>query len=306
MSAPEGVMVEAASTARVEDRELLRLVLRSAPDGRERGCWFVIVGPSVGGRLVAGGALDGPLGPLAEQARASERPLSAAAAGRRLARAARRTRDAGMPVERELAGTLALALETLPGVRGPISLRLLPDAGDRALRVGALDDRARLFALMDELLDAFERATPEDPTSPAWRSGDLVAGAMIEFKARYADGRLDHWTCADVSEFMLTWLPRVLVSDAELFDDVGSCVQAFLRFMASRGSLLGDPASDLAAAAAAAAAQLPARLASVTRRGPAADLWRAVARAPGADEPSPAGSPRARARARARLSRARA
>lgn len=106
-----------------------------------------------------------------------------------------------------------------------------------------------LYASMDALLREMEDFVREHYgyDSASWRSGDFAAGALLEFKARHGDGRVDHWTVGDVGEFLLDWFPRTVYSDEDLQRDVPDCVAVFFRFLAARGSLTGDSLSELEA-----------------------------------------------------------
>jgi hypothetical protein len=84
--------------------------------------------------------------------------------------------------------------------------------------------------------------------SAAWRSGDFAAGALLEFKGRRGDGRVGDWTVSDVREFLLGWFPRTVWADEQLQRDVPDCAAVFFGFLAARGSLTGDPLSELQAA----------------------------------------------------------
>lgn len=158
----------------------------------------------------------------------------------------------------------------------PRALALLPDVRRGELVVPALDDGTRLFALMDELLNDFECATPEDAGDSAWRSGDFVVGAMIEFKGRFSDGRLGRWTVCELREFMLTWFPNVVQTDDDVVADVPGCACAFLRFLARRDSLAGDALADLEATAHAADAELLELCDQAVRTGVADQVARHV------------------------------
>ena len=111
---------------------------------------------------------------------------------------------------------------------------------------------ATFYSCIDELLDEMEDFVGEHcgRDSVAWRSGDFAAGALLEFKGRHADGRVGHWTVADVRAFLLGWFPRTVLVDEELQRDVPDCAAVFFRFMAARGSLTGDPLDELEAACA--------------------------------------------------------
>jgi hypothetical protein len=102
-------------------------------------------------------------------------------------------------------------------------------------------------ACMDALLDEMEDFVCEHygHDSAVWRSGDFAAGALLEFKGRHDGARLGHWTVGDVGEFLLNWFPRTVWADEDLQRDVPDCAAVFFRFMAARGSLTGDPLSEL-------------------------------------------------------------
>ncbi len=262
-----------AALRRLDARELLLVTVAGAGGSSDQRCWFVLLRPASGGRLIAGGLVDEAVERLL-----AARPDAQATAlepfcdelAERLVVAVERTRAAGMAIAPELRDVLALALPS--GMQS--AAEPAPDLGGDDLRVHALDDGAKLSSLMTELLAEFDSATPEDPGDSVWRSGDLVGGAMIEFKGRYADGRLACWTVADVREFMLTWLPGMVQTDAAVVADVPDCVCAFLHFMSERGSLVGDPLAELESVARSVAAELPQRFAQVQRSGLAADVAR--------------------------------
>ncbi len=268
----EAAAVLSASLLPIDARDLLLVTLARVRDVPERRCWFIALRPVSGGRLIAGGIVDEAVERLLAprlDAQADVRELSSDALFERLAAAAERTRAARMAVAPDLGSALALILP--PDAAPPLPLLL--DVGGGALRVGALDD-GLLFELMTALLAEFERATPEDPGNAVWRSGDLVGGAMIEFKGRYADGLLGRWTVADVREFVLTWLPGMVQTDADILADIPECMCAFLRLLSQRGSLSGDPLTALESAVRAAAARLPEAIANVQRSGLAEDVAR--------------------------------
>lgn len=104
--------------------------------------------------------------------------------------------------------------------------------------------------LVDEVLDNMEPYVlgRYGRDSAAWRSGDFTAGAMLEFKSRHGDGRLAHWTVADVHEFLMNWLPAFVQTDDEVLQDVPQCAPVFFDFLAHAGYLTGDPPAELTAA----------------------------------------------------------
>lgn len=107
----------------------------------------------------------------------------------------------------------------------------------------------KLYTCMDALLGEMEDFVCEryGCDSASWRTGDFAAGALMEFKARHGDGRLDHWTVADVRAFLLDWFPRTVQADACILQDVPECAAVFFHFMDLRGSLSGDALAELEA-----------------------------------------------------------
>jgi hypothetical protein len=93
-------------------------------------------------------------------------------------------------------------------------------------------------AVEDELAD-FEvwvvRSLGHD--SAAWRVGDLVAGAMIEYGLRVAERPVAEWTPADLADFMLVWLPRHVLLEADALAEVPEAAAGFLRFLSQTGRL---------------------------------------------------------------------
>lgn len=272
---PAGAGAQVGSLLRIDRRELILVTLPQADARVDARCWFVTLRPASGGRLLAGGTVDESIERLLE-AHSDVRPQADALTpgwlAARLTRAAASTSAAGMAVSAGVPAALALVLPRSAAATGLDGIPLLTVTGDDALYVPALDDGRRLFALMDELLDELEGVTAADVASSAWRSGDLVGGAMIEFKGRFADGHVGRWTAADLREFMLRWLPNTLECDADVIADVPDCVCAVLRFLSQRGSLWGDELADLEAAVRAMAGELPAHFARAARTGLAADV----------------------------------
>lgn len=277
---PDGAGAQVGSLLRIDRRELILVTLPHADARLNARCWFVTLRPASGGRLLAGGTVDESIEQLLEahsDVRPQAEPGTPGWLAARLTRAAASTSAAGMAVSASVPAALALVL---PGSAAAAldGIPLLTVTGDDALYVPALDDGRRLFALMDELLAELEGVTAADVASSAWRSGDLVGGAMIEFKGRFADGRVGRWTAADLREFMLRWLPNTLECDADVIGDVPDCVCAFLRFLSQRGSLCGDELADLEAVVHATAVELPAHFAGAARTGLGADVAERVRR----------------------------
>ena len=72
---------------------------------------------------------------------------------------------------------------------------------------------------------------------------------MLEWKAIYGDGRLDHWTVGDIHAYLLEHFPRKVSADRGLLGDTPSCVRDFVYFMSDRGTLAGGNSGVLADAA---------------------------------------------------------
>ncbi len=103
---------------------------------------------------------------------------------------------------------------------------------------------------MDLLLDEFEqhaRAT-HPPDGVVWQDGDFVASSMLLYKGDYADGRLCHWTRADLAACLLDYFPWKVTVEEETLPAVPECAGAFLGFLDTRGSLSGEPLDQLVGA----------------------------------------------------------
>ena len=83
------------------------------------------------------------------------------------------------------------------------------------------------------------------PDSVVWQHGDFVASTMLQWKGGYHDGRLGHWTRADLAEYLLDYFPRKVSVDDDTLDAVPECARAFLGFLDGRGSLTGEPLDQL-------------------------------------------------------------
>jgi hypothetical protein len=103
---------------------------------------------------------------------------------------------------------------------------------------------------MDRLLDEMEAwiASTDGADSAAWRVGDFAGGAMIEFKQR-AGRRPTTWTVDDLRSLLLEWFPRHAAAEDDVLREVPDGACAFLRFLASRDLLSGDPLPELERAA---------------------------------------------------------
>ena len=112
------------------------------------------------------------------------------------------------------------------------------------------EDEEGFEDLVEVLLEEFDEharaAHGED--GPVLRAGDYVAGSMLHFKHGYCDGRLGHWTRADLEEYLLDFFPRKLSADSDLVACTPDCVAAFLGFLDERELLTGDPLAELESA----------------------------------------------------------
>jgi hypothetical protein len=90
----------------------------------------------------------------------------------------------------------------------------------------------------------------------SWRPDTAVhddAGLLVDFKYSYGDGEFLRWTCDDVEEFMLSWVPRkVVLPDDELAELTAIGIRDFLTFLGETGRLApgSDPLHRLLAAVA--------------------------------------------------------
>jgi hypothetical protein len=118
---------------------------------------------------------------------------------------------------------------------------------DPELVVDAAEDEEGFHRVMETLLGELEehaRAT-HPPGGVVWQHADFVASTMLEWKGGYDDGRLGHWTPADLAEYLLDYFPRKVSVDQETLPAVPECVCAFLGFLDARGSLSGAPLEQL-------------------------------------------------------------
>lgn len=121
------------------------------------------------------------------------------------------------------------------------------------LTVDYAEDPERCQAVVAELLEEYEAYIDREheicPGCPVQRSGCFVAYSMLDWKAVYADGRLDHWTRGDIRAFMLEHFPRKVSADDRLVRDTPTCVRDLIYFLSDRGTLAGDDLDLLAGAA---------------------------------------------------------
>jgi hypothetical protein len=121
------------------------------------------------------------------------------------------------------------------------------------LVVDYAEDGDRCMRVIAQLTEEYERYVESEhavcPDCPVQRSGPFVVYSMLEWKAIYGDGRLDHWTVGDLHTYLLEHFPRKVSADRGLLGDTPSCVRDFVYFMSDRGTLAGEDSGVLADAA---------------------------------------------------------
>lgn len=237
--------------------DMYLLVLARPGDARLQVASLVVECEQTEGALVAG-MLSGPQSEeearelLALEPSAADEPLEREPVGPREAReivvaAAARAHELDIEVDFELVCWLPLLSLALTGdARALPPLRAgVPEPSD--LYVDPEDEEAfdRITQAMLEDYDA-EMLSREDEDSPLWRSGHFIAGSLLEWKWGCGDGRLAHWTVADVEEYLLDHVPRKLSASEEVLEDTADCVTAWLRFLDDAGVLEGDDIEALA------------------------------------------------------------
>jgi len=115
------------------------------------------------------------------------------------------------------------------------------------------DDTDRCMRVIAELAEEYERYVESEhaicPSCPVVRSGPFVVHSMLEWKAIYGDGRLDHWTVGDIHTYLLDHFPRKVSADRGLLADTPACVRDFVYFMSDRGTPACEDSGVLADAA---------------------------------------------------------
>lgn len=165
----------------------------------------------------------------------------------RVIAAARRAVDLEIAPDYESGVALPVLSRALTG--DPEALPHLPavpaisDADDEGLIVDAADDEDGFHAVVEKLLGELEQhaRAHHPPGGAMWEHGDFVASTMLEWKGGYGDGRLGHWTRADLAEFLLEYFPRKVTVEEESLAEIPECALGFLQFLAARGSLSGEP-----------------------------------------------------------------
>ncbi len=106
---------------------------------------------------------------------------------------------------------------------------------------------SRVAALMAEYTQYVRDEHATCRGCPVVRSGVPLVRSMLDWKATYGDGRLDHWTRRDIRDYLLRYLPTASVSP-ELVADAPTCAKDLVYFLADRGTLSGDDVGVLAEA----------------------------------------------------------
>ena len=79
------------------------------------------------------------------------------------------------------------------------------------------------------LLDDFLGSPEGGAFEPDTDASDIV-GLAIDFSVDYVDGRPLRWSPVTVELFMVGWLPRKLLADAEMFEAVPDALAAWVRY----------------------------------------------------------------------------
>lgn len=111
-----------------------------------------------------------------------------------------------------------------------------------------------------------------------------AAVSALQFRHTSVDGRLTHWTAAQVREFLLSYVPRTLSATADEAVLVPGTLRLFLRYLHETGLAdpKGDPPAELEGAVAAATDGFPAAMADERNFG-VAKYWVMTAARKGID-----------------------
>jgi hypothetical protein len=129
----------------------------------------------------------------------------------------------------------------------------MADTSRTPLTVDYAEDSEGCAAIVTGLLEEYDAYVDREheicPDCPVQRSGRFVANSMLDWKAVYADGRLDHWTEGDICEYLLEHFPRKVSASEQLVRDTPACVRDVLYFLSDRGTLTGDDPDTIATTA---------------------------------------------------------
>jgi hypothetical protein len=245
--------IEAAMRVTDDEAELIAAVLERTESADRQVAVFGIEHAESGGALIecrlappepaadALEVLDGVTdAPTPERIGADE-------VTRRVIAAARRGVDLDVAPDYESGVALPILSRVLTGDSDALphlpAAPAINDEDDETLVVDPADDEDGFHAVVETLLEELEEhaRTHHPPGGAMWEHGDFVASTMLEWKGNYGDGRLGHWARADLAEFLLEYFPRKVMVDEESLAAVPDCALGFLQFLASRGSLSGEP-----------------------------------------------------------------
>lgn len=103
--------------------------------------------------------------------------------------------------------------------------------------LAASEERPELSgAERDRLMDEFLNSPEGDQFAPD--SDDAYAVSLaIGFCADYVDGRPLRWSPTVVELFMVDWIPRKVIADADLFERLPAALDAWVRFAGRKADL---------------------------------------------------------------------
>jgi hypothetical protein len=248
--------LRAAACLRDGAAEVLQLRFERPGTGESQLAAFFIEREETGGAAL-GGTLTAPVADaqpfIASSGGAKPRSIGLDKARSRAQAALARTSELDLAVERELGVCLPMIALGLTGSADglpQVDVELLEgeeDGEPGPLYVDPLDEES--FALIERglLSELGERIEASADGGLEAEYAQLFAGSLLHWKWGYADGRLGTWTCDDVAEFLLDYMPRKMPTDEETLSAVPVCVIGFLRFLDERGTLAGDPLDELVA-----------------------------------------------------------
>ena len=242
---------ECQRAALPEDGVDLFAVSLDRPNGDVQPAFLFVEFADCGGMVVGG-----VLGPPTRRKRAQRlaravaggealRPLSADELAGTLRAALEHMVEHELELPEDALPALLLAQRALGGDGWP---RVPIGPGEDHVDAPADEDDLGLHAEADALVAIFERAlASEGRAEECGGTAPFTARVMLDWKIGSGDGRLEHWTDADLRELMLEWMPRVGPSDEETLAAFPAVAMAFLRFLAALGRLSGADPDSLAA-----------------------------------------------------------
>lgn len=243
----------AAACVRDGAAEILQIRFERLDSGESQMAALFLEHDDTGG-VALGGMLTSPVAEpqpfLPSTSGAKPRPIAVDKARTRAQAALARTAELELAVDRELgvclpmiAAGLTGSPEGLPAV--DVELFDGDDGVPGPLYVDPIDEDS--FSLIEQGLLAELRDAGSADSGLEADHAEFFAGCLLHWKWGYADGRLGTWTCNDVADFLLDYMPRKLPSDEATIAAAPVCVIGFLRFLDQRGTLVGDPLDELIA-----------------------------------------------------------